>query len=138
MTIEVQRADSSFSGIDAQLSGLVGAGDLGGGGGFGDYGRGLRKVGLDVALVIDATDSMQFVIDSVRDRLTKLVTLLRKLVPTSRIGVVAYRDRGEEYVTKWVDLSFSTPKLKGFLANLHSDGGGDWPEAVYEGMDGGP
>ena len=135
VTIEVQRADSSFSGIDAQLSGLVGAGDLGGGGGFGDYGRGLRKVGLDVALVIDATDSMQFVIDSVRDRLTKLVTLLRKLVPTSRIGVVAYRDRGEAYVTKWVDLSFSTPKLKGFLANLHSDGGGDWPEAVYEGMD---
>ena len=49
--------------------------------------------------------------------------------------MVAYRDRGEEYVTKWVDLSFSTSKLKGFLANLHSDGGGDWPEAVYEGMD---
>lgn len=135
VTIEVQRADSSFSGIDTQLSGLVGAGDLGGGGGFGDFGRGLRKVGLDIALVIDATDSMQFVIDSVRDRLTKLVTLLRKLVPTSRVGVVAYRDRGEEYVTKWVDLSFSTPKLKGFLANMQADGGGDWPEAIYEGMD---
>ena len=135
VTIEVQRSDSTFSGIDTQLSGLVGAGDLGGGGGFGDFGRGLRKVGLDVALVIDATDSMQFVIDSVRDRLTKLVTLLRKLVPTSRIGIVAYRDKGEEYVTKWVDLSFSTPKLKGFLANLQAGGGGDWPEAVYEGMD---
>lgn len=135
VTIEVQRTDTVFSGIDTQLSGLVGAGDLGGGGGFGDYGRGLRKVGLDVALVIDATDSMQFVIDSVRDRLSRLVTLLRKLVPTSRIGIVAYRDKGEEYVTKWVDLSFSTPKLKGFLANMQADGGGDWPEAVYEGLD---
>ncbi len=135
VTIDVKRPDDSFSGIATQLSGLVGAGDFGGGGGFGDYGRGLRKVGLDVALVIDATDSMQFVIDSVRSRLTKLVSLLRKLVPTSRIGIVTYRDRGEEYVTRWVDLSFSTPKLKNFLANLHADGGGDWPEAVYEGMD---
>ena len=134
VTIDVKRPDDSFSGFATQLSGLVGTENFGGGG-FGDYGRGLRKVGLDVALVIDATDSMQFVIDSVRSRLTKLVTLLRKLVPTSRIGIVTYRDRGEEYVTRWVDLSFSTLKLKNFLANLHADGGGDWPEAVYEGLD---
>jgi hypothetical protein len=111
-------------------------GAIGGiGGGFGDYVGGLRKVGLDVALVIDATDSMQFVTDSVKGRLIKLVTSLRQMVPTSRIGIVAYRDKGDEYVTKWVDLSFSTGKIQDFLSNLHAGGGGDWPEAVYEGLE---
>jgi hypothetical protein len=87
-----------------------------------------------VVLVMDTSDSMQFVIDSVKAHLTKLVASLRGMVPTSRIGIVAYRDRGDEYLTKWADLSFSTPKTQGFLASLTSGGGGDWPEAVYDGL----
>ncbi len=111
-------------------------GAIGGiGGGFGDYVGGLRKVGLDIALVIDVTDSMQFVIDSVKSRLLKLISSLQQMVPTSRIGIVAYRDKGDEFVTKWVDLSFSKSKLQDFLGNLRADGGGDWPEAVYEGLE---
>src|SRR5262249_48028612 len=104
--------DGQFS-----TSGIAGIGPaIGGiGGGFGDYVGGLRKVGLDVVLVIDATDSMQFVIDTVKARLIKLITSLRAMVPTSRIGIVAYRDKGDEFVTKWVDLSFSTGKLQDFL-----------------------
>ena len=135
MTIPVNTGNSStpMLGNIANIGSIDGA--IGGfGGGFGDYVGGLRKVGLDVALVIDATDSMQFVTDSVKNRLTKLVTSLRQMVPTSRIGIVAYRDKGEEYVTKWADLSFSTDKMRSFLANLQADGGGDWPEAVYEGL----
>ena len=38
------------------------------GGNFGDYVGGLRKVGLDLVLVIDTTESMQFVIDEVKAR----------------------------------------------------------------------
>ncbi len=125
---------SRLEGLSTQITSLSGA--IGGiGGGFGDFIGGLRKVGLDVALVIDTTDSMQFVIDSAKAHLTKLIASLRAMVPTSRIGIVAYRDRGDEYVTKWVDLSFSTTKIQSFLANLTSGGGGDWPEAVYEGLD---
>ena len=71
---------SHFEGVSTQLSNLSGA--IGGlGGGFGDYVGGLRKVGLDVVLVIDATDSMQFVIDTVKSRLSKLITSLRSMVP---------------------------------------------------------
>ncbi|MBI3304540.1 MAG: VWA domain-containing protein [Deltaproteobacteria bacterium] len=132
MTIGVN--SSRFDGLSTQIANLSGA--IGGmGGGFGDYVGGLRKVGLDVVLVIDATDSMQFVIDTVKSRLIKFITSLRGMVPTSRIGIVAYRDKGDEFVTKWVDLSFSTGKLQDFLANLRAGGGGDWPEAVYEGLE---
>jgi hypothetical protein len=129
-TMTIGRMDD----LSTQLSNLSGAID-GIGGDFGDEIGGLRKVGLDVVLVIDSTDSMQFVIDSAKTHLEKLVVSLRTMVPISRIGVVAYRDRGEEYLTKWVDLSFSTSKIQGFLVNLTSGGGGDWPEAVFDGMD---
>jgi hypothetical protein len=113
-----------------------GAGGIGGlGGGFGDYVGGLRKVGLDIALVIDTTDSMQFVIDDVKSRLTQLVTAIHRMVPTARIGIVVYRDKGDDYVVKWTDLSFKTEKLREFLSHISAGGGGDWEEAVKEGMD---
>jgi hypothetical protein len=57
------------------------------------------------------------------------------MVPTARIGVVAYRDQGDEYVTKWSDLSFKTEKLRSFISNIEAEGGGDWEEAVLEGVD---
>jgi hypothetical protein len=105
------------------------------GGGFGDYVGGLRKVGLDLALVIDTTESMQFVIDEVKRHATALVENLQRMVPTARIGVVAYRDKGDEYVTKWSDLSFKTDKLRSFIGNISAAGGGDWEEAVLDGVD---
>ena len=135
----IQTNNNGREGV-GQFSNLNAIGAIGGaigglGGEGGDYVGGLRKVGLDVALVIDATDSMQFVADSLKSRLLKLIASLHKMVPTTRIGIVAYRDKGEEYVTKWVDLSFSTSKLQDFVSNLQAGGGGDWPEAVFDGLE---
>jgi hypothetical protein len=114
----------------------LGSGGVGGlGGNFGDYVGGLRKVGLDLVLVIDTTESMQFVIDEVKKRLAALVAAIQRMVPTSRVGIVVYRDQGDEYVVKWSDLSFRTDKLQGFLSHIAAAGGGDWEEAVLDGLD---
>jgi hypothetical protein len=127
------------SGPEIDLSATAvsfGGGGIGGlGGSFGDYVGGLRKVGLDIALVIDTTESMQFVIDEVKARATALVKAIQRMVPTSRVAIVAYRDQGDEYVTKWSDLSFRTEKLEQFVSNLSASGGGDWEEAVREALD---
>lgn len=113
-----------------------GSGGVGGlGGSFGDYVGRLRKVGLDLVLVIDTTESMQFVIDEVKSHCTNLVATIQRMVPTSRVGIVVYRDQGDEYVVKWTDLSFKTEKLRQFLSNISAGGGGDWEEAVKEGLD---
>jgi hypothetical protein len=113
-----------------------GSGAIGGlGGSFGDYVGGLRKVGLDLVLVIDTTESMQFVIDEVKARAAALVRAIQRMVPTSRVGIVVYRDQGDEYVVKWTDLSFRTDKLEQFLSNISAAGGGDWEEAVLEGLE---
>ncbi len=113
-----------------------GSGGIGGlGGSFGDYVGGLRKVGLDMVLVIDTTESMQFVIDQVKERTASLVSSIQRMVPTSRVGIVAYRDEGDEYVTRWTDLSFRTDKLLGFVSQISASGGGDWEEAALEAID---
>jgi len=114
----------------------LGGGGIGGlGGTFGDYVGGLRRVGLDLVLVIDTTESMQFVIDEVKTHSTSLVENLQRMVPTARVGVVVYRDQGDEYVVKWSDLSFKTDKLRSFISNIDASGGGDWEEAVLDGID---
>ena len=123
--------------IDVSATNLsFGSGAIGGlGGSFGDYVGGLRKTGLDVVLVIDTTESMQFVIQEVKVRLTSLVAAIQRMVPTSRVGIVVYRDQGDEYVVKWTDLSFRTAKLRDFLSHISAAGGGDWEEAVLDGLD---
>src|SRR5581483_2750067 len=49
-------------------------------------------------LVADATGSMQNVIDDLKHHLDDLADTLQRLVPTARIGVVAYRDRDQDEV----------------------------------------
>ena len=129
--------------IDESLPAVYGGGGGGGLGGlggfsgaFGDYVGGLRRVGLDVAVVIDCTSSMQFAIDAVKKNLSGLVSTLQRMVPTTRLGIVAYRDQGDEFVVKWSDLSFKTSKLTEFIKNLHAEGGGDWEEAVLPALQG--
>lgn len=111
------------------------AGGAPGGGGFGDVLGSLRKVGVDLVLLIDTTNSMQSIIDDVKNQVRSFIANLQEMVPASRVAVLAYRDKGDEYVTKWVDFSFKTDKVQNFVANLRADGGGDYPEAVYEAVD---
>lgn len=128
-----------------------GVGGIGGGGGgglgfsFGHYVGRLRQSGLDVVIVLDATGSMQNIIDEVKDRMVGLVRSIQKLVPTARVGAVAFRDRPdtataapqpeEDFVVKWSDLTFNGPKVQAFLGRVNAGSGGDWEEAVWEGID---
>lgn len=124
---QLDRIQSSFS----PTSGAVGTLSAH----FGSFLGGLRKTGLDIALVIDATASMQHVIDDIKARSTALVGSIQTLVPIARIGVVAFRDKGEEFVVRWSDLSFHGSKIDAFIGNLTADGGGDWEEGVRDGLE---
>ena len=52
-----------------------------------------------------------------------------------RIGLVAYRDIGDEYVTKTFDLTTDIQDIYANLLELKARGGGDWPESVNEALD---
>jgi hypothetical protein len=137
-----------FASAGAGIGGLGLGGGGGGAGfslGFGNYVGSLRKIGLDVAIVIDSTGSMQNIIDEMKQRLGQLVSTMQRLVPSARIGAVAFRDRddgktataprqSEDFVVRWTGLTFSARKVRGFLDGIVAEGGGDWEEAVKDGL----
>ena len=98
----------------------------GGGGTFPWYITELRHKGLDIVLVIDGTKSMDFVMDDVKARMTRLAIRVRQLVPIARIGVVVFGGKGEALDMQ--PLTLSTAKLQTFLGSIHAKGGGEWQE----------
>jgi hypothetical protein len=55
-------------------------------------------------------------------------------VPHLRVGLVAFRDRGDDYVTKITPLSSDLDKVHEELLALNASGGGDEPESVNEAL----
>ena len=54
--------------------------------------------------------------------------------PEIRMGLVAYRDRGDTYVTRVVDLSSDLDTVYATLMDFRAGGGGDGPESVNQAL----
>ncbi|HEY9682764.1 MAG TPA: vWA domain-containing protein [Oculatellaceae cyanobacterium] len=95
-----------------------------------------KRPHMDVAFCIDTTGSMQGEIDMVKKKTKELVAKLSsgKPAPVVRIGLVAYRDIGDAYVTKVFPFSDDIDQVVKDISNLKADGGGDGPEAVDRGL----
>ncbi len=91
---------------------------------------------LDVAFCIDTTSSMQGEIDSVKAKVKSMVKKITtsKDKPIVRVGLVAYRDKGDDYVTKVFPLSDDIDQVVNDISELRAEGGGDGPEAVDCGL----
>jgi hypothetical protein len=95
------------------------------------------RADLDVAFVLDTTGSMGGELNEAKRRVTQISEALRAARPqeTVRIGVVAFRDRGDAYVTQVDPFEADVRETEAFLAGLSSGGGGDGPEDVLSGME---
>ncbi len=91
-----------------------------------------RKV--EVAFVLETTGSMSGLIQAAKQKIWAIANEIARARPTPdlRIGLVAYRDRGDEYVTKVHDLDLDLDKVYQDLCGYKADGGGDGPESVNE------
>ena len=87
---------------------------------------------VDVVFVLDTTGSMSGLIQTAKEKIWSIATTMAAAQPTPdiRIGLVAYRDRGDAYVTKIVDLSDDLDSVYATLMDFQADGGGDGPESV--------
>lgn len=106
-----------------------------------DFAR--RKVirELDLVFVVDTTSSMTRVIGELSEAMRGLVRIMERLVPSVRIGFVAYRDYdlGGSWVTRSLPLTSTASDLRrieSFAADLQRriQGGRTVKEAVYAGM----
>jgi hypothetical protein len=91
---------------------------------------------MDVAFCIDTTGSMQGEIDMVKKKTKDMVAKLSsgKPAPIVRVGLVAYRDIGDAYITKVFPFSDNIDQVVKDISSLQADGGGDGPEAVDRGI----
>jgi len=106
-------------------------------GSFNDYVGLLRRLGLDVVFVLDATGSMEWIIEETKAKMTRMMNFIKRLVPIARVGIVLYRDRKSEsssFVTKAHPLTINVKKLQNFLNSIEAKEGGDLEEAVEEGL----
>jgi hypothetical protein len=94
------------------------------------------KPHIDLAFCIDTTGSMSGEIENVKAKTKELVAKLAggKPSPVIRVGLVAFRDHGDQYVTKVFPFSEDIDKVVKDISSLKADGGGDAPEAVNEAL----
>jgi hypothetical protein len=92
---------------------------------------------VEVVFVLDTTGSMSAMLDTMRSRIFGIWTQLLggQPGPTVRVGVVAFRDKGDDYVTKVTDLSTYPDDIHAVLSGLKAEGGGDAPEHVNAALD---
>ncbi len=93
-------------------------------------------VPLDVLFLLDATGSMgdeidrlKATIDSVADRVAAL-----EPAPDVRFAMTLYRDEGDAFVTATYDFTGDVAEFRSALADVVAEGGGDYPEALEEGL----
>ncbi len=91
---------------------------------------------LDVVFLIDATGSMGDEIDKLKRSMRAVAEQIAKLPsqPDLCFGLVAYRDRGDEFFVRGADLSNDLSGFQKVLADLRANGGGDYPEALNEAL----
>jgi hypothetical protein len=95
------------------------------------------KPTVEVAFVLDTTGSMGGLIEGAKRKIWSIATAIVDSNPDAdiRMGLVAYRDIGDDYVTRTFDLTTDIQDLYARLLELKARGGGDWPESVNEALD---
>ena len=94
------------------------------------------KPRLEVCFVIDTTGSMGGLIEGAKQKIWSIANDMIRAKPTPeiRLGLVAYRDRRDEYVTRTFDLTNDIDAIYGHLRSFQAAGGGDEPESVNEAL----
>ena len=93
-------------------------------------------VPLDVLFLLDATGSMADEIEQIKTTLLSISTRISDLPsqPDLRFGMVAYRDRGDEFVTRTYDFEADTQTFLNSIRGVQADGGGDEAESLNEAL----
>ena len=87
---------------------------------------------LEMVFVLDTTGSMGGLIEGAKERIWGIVNDVMKAPtrPRVKIGLVAYRDNGDAYVTRVTPLTSDLDKVYATLMDCRAEGGGDTPENV--------
>jgi uncharacterized protein YegL len=91
---------------------------------------------LEMVFVLDTTGSMGGLLEGAKQRIWGIVNEVMQSPskPSVRVGLVAYRDAGDDYVTQVLPLTNDLDKVYSTLMDYRASGGGDWAENVRRGL----
>src|SRR3954467_7079620 len=88
-----------------------------------------KKSKVEVVFCLDTTGSMGGLLDGAKAKIWSICNQIAggKPTPDLKVGLVAYKDKGDAYVTKVTDLTDDLDAVHGELMKFTPDGGGDTP-----------
>jgi len=94
------------------------------------------KSRIEAVFVLDTTGSMAGLIEGAKQKIWTLASEMANAQNETeiRMGLVAYRDRGDQYVTRRFDLSSDLDAMYAELTSFSAGGGGDGPESVNQAL----
>ena len=92
---------------------------------------------IELVFCLDATGSMGGLIHTAKEKIWDIVTLMSQSEPAPdiRLGMVFYRDRGDDFVTRSYPLTHDIDSIYSELLLITANGGGDSPESVNQALD---
>jgi hypothetical protein len=92
---------------------------------------------VEVVFCLDTTGSMGGLIEGAKQKIWAICNQIAsgKPTPDLKVGLVAYRDRGDDYITKVIDLTDDLDAIHGHLKGFAAQGGNDAPESVNQALD---
>jgi Mg-chelatase subunit ChlD len=100
-----------------------------------DTRRSLPQVkSVDLAFILDTTGSMGEEIAAVKATIQKVAAALSHKDVRLRIGLVEFKDRTDPFTFKVYPMTTDVAHFRADVAGISAGGGGDYPEAVNEGV----
>lgn len=95
-----------------------------------------NKQNAEIVFCLDATGSMSGLIGTAKEKIWDIVSELAQSndIDTLRLGMVFYRDRGDDFITKKIPLTTDLDEVYSDLLEITADGGGDSPESVNQAL----
>ena len=92
------------------------------------------KPKMQVVFLLDATGSMSGLIGTAKEKIWSIAGSLTQTEPEPdlEIGMIFYRDRGDDFVTKHIPLGKDLDNMYEQLMAMQANGGGDAPESVNQ------
>ena len=91
---------------------------------------------IEAVFVLDTTGSMSGLINAAQEKIWAISSTLCQAEPAPEIGIglVGYRDRGDQYITRLTPLSPDLDRVYADLMEFKAGGGGDGPESVNQAL----
>jgi len=87
---------------------------------------------VELVFCLDATGSMSGLISTAKEKIWDIVTVMaqQQPAPEIRLGMVFYRDRGDDFITQSLQHTTDIDSIYTELLAMEAAGGGDSPESV--------